>query len=46
MGNVGAAFRMRAQLLNLLFLFAALGKYLPVVRRKRLPAKMLLAQPS
>lgn len=43
MGNVGAAFRMRAQILNLLFLFAALGSYLGVIKRKRLPAAMLLA---
>jgi len=43
MGNVGAAFRMRAQILNLLFLFASLGHYLRIVRVKRLDEELLWA---
>jgi hypothetical protein len=43
MGNVGAAFRMRAQILNLLFLFAALGRYIRIARQRDLPDSVLLA---
>lgn len=42
MGNVGAAFRMRAQVLTLLFLFASLGQYLVKARKKEIPESLLL----
>lgn len=43
MGNVGAAFRMRAQVLPLLFVFCALGRYLALCRAKHLDPRFLRA---
>jgi len=42
MGNVGAAFRMRSQVLNLLFLFVAFGQYLKIAKRKHLDPAILV----
>jgi 4-amino-4-deoxy-L-arabinose transferase-like glycosyltransferase len=41
-GNVGSAFRQRAQIFVLLFVFTALGQYLEICRKKRLNPKLLL----
>lgn len=42
MGNVGAGFRHRAQIFNLLFLLVALGQYLKVARRKGINPALLV----
>jgi 4-amino-4-deoxy-L-arabinose transferase-like glycosyltransferase len=42
MGNVGAAFRMRSQVLNLLFLFVAYGQYLKIAKRKGIDPAILV----
>ena len=42
MGNVGAAFRMRAQILNLLFLFVAFGHYLRRADRAGIDPELLV----
>ena len=42
MGNIGAAFRMRAQVFNLLFLLAALGEFLKLARKKGIDEAELL----
>ncbi len=42
MGNVGAAFRMRSQVLNLLFLFAAFGQCLKLAKQRRLDPALLV----
>jgi len=44
MGNVGAAYRMRAQVLNVMFLFAALGHYVGVARRRGLDVNQLVSK--
>lgn len=43
LGNLGAAYRMRAQVFGFLFLFAALGQYLKKVRDRGIDESLLLA---
>jgi hypothetical protein len=43
LGNVGAAFRMRAQVLAFFFVFAAVGHFVAVCKRRRLDPTLLLA---
>jgi 4-amino-4-deoxy-L-arabinose transferase-like glycosyltransferase len=45
-GNVGAAFRQRAQILVFLFIFSALGMYLGKVRAAGLEPRLLLGEPE
>lgn len=45
-GNVGAAFRQRAQILVFLFIFSALGTYLAKVRAAGLEPRLLLQNPE
>ena len=44
LGNLGAAYRMRAQVFTFLFLFAALGQYLKKVRARGLDDELLLLE--
>ena len=46
MGNLGAAYRMRAQVFNFLFLFAALGQYLLKVRKAGIDEGLLMKDPG
>jgi hypothetical protein len=46
LGNVGAAFRQRAQVFVFLFIFAALGHYVGVCRRRGISLDELRAEPQ